>query len=246
MDAFKNVSNLHRKRLYEEVSDELKKVIFSGGYQVGDKLPSETELAKLFQVSRSVIREAIRYLELTGLVKVKQGAAGGAFVSEMNPMIIQTFMKDFLISGKVSFSQISDVRIYLDPEISRLAAIHATETDLKELKESVYLKFEETDKIKTLKRMARFHVLLGKASHNPFYAIISDSITQFSTEIMLEFTDNISRAEQERFQSEHEAIYTAVSTGDPDKAAELTKQHSKRMDERMIEREKIYLELIKK
>jgi len=246
MDALKNVSNLHRKRLYEEVSDELKKVIFSGGYQIGDKLPSETELAKLFHVSRSVIREAIRYLELTGLVEVKQGATGGAFVSEMNSLIIQTFMKDFLISGKISFSQISDVRMYLDPEISRLAAMNATEADLKELKESVNLKPDETDGIKTLKRMARFHVLLGKASHNPFYAIISGSITQFSTELTAEFTENINETERDRIQSEHEAIYEAVLAGDPDKAAELTKKHSKWMDERMIEREKIYLELIKK
>ena len=246
MDRLKNVASLHRKRLYEEVSDELKKVIFSGGYEIGEKLPSEAKLAELFQVSRPVIREAIRYLELTGLVEVKQGANGGAFVSEMSPLIIQTFLKDFIISGGISFSQISEVRMYLDPEISRLAAIHATDTDLKELKESVYLGFDEADEIKTLKSMARFHVLLGKASHNPFYAIISESVTQFSTEIQALFTGTISKAERQRFQSEHEAIYEAVSARDPDRAVELTKQHSKRMNERMIEREKKYLEFIGK
>ena len=246
MGTLKNASSLQRKRLYEEVSNELKKAIFSGEYQVGDKLPSETELAKLFHVSRSVIREAIRYLELTGLVKVKQGVTGGAFVSEMNSQIVQTFMRDFLIAGKISFRQLSEVRMYLDPEISRLAAIHATEGDLDELKNAVYLQSGITDGGLMLKHMARFHELLGKASHNPFFSIISDSVTRLSTELTAEFTDEINEPERRRIQSEHEAIYAAVAAGDPDRAHELTREHTKWMDERMIEREKIYLELISK
>lgn len=246
MDSLKNVSSLHRKKLYEEVSNELKKVIFSGEYQIGDKLPSETKLAKIFNVSRWVIREAIRYLELTGLVTVKQGATGGAFISEMNSQIVQTFMRDFLISGKISFSQISDVRMLVDPEVSRLASIYATETDLKNLNQSVYFKPDETDETEMLRCMGRFHVLLARASHNPFYTIISDCITQFSTELIAEFAETFSEAERQMFQSEHKAIYKAVSERDPDKAVELTKQHSKHMDEIMIEREKKYLELIRK
>jgi GntR family transcriptional repressor for pyruvate dehydrogenase complex len=246
METFKNASSLQRKRLYEEVLNELKKAIFSGEYQIGDKLPSETELAKLFHVSRAVIREAIRYLELTGLVTVKQGATGGAFISEMNSQILQTFMKDFLISGKISFSQISEVRMYLDPEIARLAAIHATETDLKELKPSIYLQTDETDKTVVIKQIARFHALLGKSSHNPFYAIISDSITQLTAELTAEFIGTIHKAELLRMQSEHEGIYEAVSAGDPDKAVELTREHSRWMDKRMIEREKAYLERIRR
>ena len=77
METFKNASSLQRKRLYEEVLNELKKAIFSGEYQIGDKLPSETELAKLFHVSRSVIREAIRYLVEHRFVDVLVATAGG-------------------------------------------------------------------------------------------------------------------------------------------------------------------------
>lgn len=246
MDTLKNVSSLQRKRLYEEVSNEIKKAIFSGDYEVGDKLPSETEMAKLFQVSRSVIREAIMYLELTGIVKVRQGATGGAFISEMNPQIIQTFIKDLLVSGKISFRQLADVREYLDPEIARLAAINASEEDLEELKQPVYTLLAETSKIEMLRSMARFHSLLGRASHNPFYVIINDCITELSTEITAEFTRIIKKEELQRIQSEHEGIYKAVSARDPEKAEELTRQHTEWMTKRMVDREKAYLRLIRK
>ena len=95
-----NFRSLQRKRLYEEVAASIKQAIFSGVYRVGDKLPSETELAGMFQVSRPVVREAIRYLEITGLLIVRQGATGGAFVSGINSRVLKENVRGFAQSEK--------------------------------------------------------------------------------------------------------------------------------------------------
>ncbi|RLB00563.1 MAG: FadR family transcriptional regulator, partial [Deltaproteobacteria bacterium] len=118
-----------RKRLYEEIAEVLKKAILSGDYRVGDKLPSEMELAERFGVSRLVIREAIRYLELSGLIEVRQGATGGAFVRELDSKIIRQNLSDLLFFRKISVSQLYEVRMYVEPEVARLAALRRTEED---------------------------------------------------------------------------------------------------------------------
>ena len=77
MHIFKPIKQI---RASSEVGQQLKNAILDGEYKAGDKLPSERELIELFQVSRTVVREAIKSLEAGGLVEIRQGATGGAFV----------------------------------------------------------------------------------------------------------------------------------------------------------------------
>ena len=68
------------KRAFEDIAGQIKTAILSGKLCSGDKLPSERDLAKEFQVGRVSIREALRMLETMGFVKIRKGSAGGAFV----------------------------------------------------------------------------------------------------------------------------------------------------------------------
>ena len=81
MHTFKPVK---QPRISEEVLRQLKEAILLGQFKSGEKLPSERELTEEFRVSRGVIREAIRALEITGFVVTRQGPAGGAFVTELS------------------------------------------------------------------------------------------------------------------------------------------------------------------
>ena len=112
MDKLKNFKSLQRKRLYEEVAASIKQAIFSGEYSEGDKLPSENELAELFRVSHSVVREAVRYLEIIGLLKVRQGATGGAFVSDINSRVLKENVMDLLTMGQASVGQLTEMRTH--------------------------------------------------------------------------------------------------------------------------------------
>ena len=74
-------------RLFEQAVEQIKKLIMTGHFRPGDKLPSENELSQLLNVSRSSVREALRALESNGLIQVKSGA--GAFVSD-DALVIST------------------------------------------------------------------------------------------------------------------------------------------------------------
>ncbi len=245
MNNTRKFSSLQRKRLYEEVADVIKQAILAGDYGVGDKLPSEIELSGLFKVSRAVVREAIRYLELTGLVTVKQGATGGAFVSEMNSKILQENIKDLLISRNTSVSHLTEIRAHIDPEISRLAALRANEKDLKELEKVVLLskgREPEINFMENVENNAKFHRLLGRASHNLFYSMIEDIIMDLTVEFILIIKPI---GEVLHDNEEHQMIYQAILNRNPDRAISITQRHIGHIGEQMVRLEKAYLGLVK-
>ncbi|MEW6376294.1 MAG: FadR/GntR family transcriptional regulator [Thermodesulfobacteriota bacterium] len=234
---------LQRRRLYEEVVNALKKTIFSGDYQIGDKLPSEMELAKQFQVSRLVIREAIRYLELTGLIDVKQGAAGGPFVSEINTKVIQENMRDLLLFGKISVSQLYEVRALVEPEVARLAALRVTKKELHELEQSVFISETGKPGIDFIKNNVKFHCILGKSSRNLFYSIIMDCIMDFTEKFVLTIKPI---KEIVHSRTSHREIYQAIFTRNPDMASKITYSHIQDIAKQLKKMEKVYLNLIRK
>ena len=71
------------RRAFEDIAAEIKDAILSDRLSIGDRLPSERDLAEQFQVGRVTIREAFRTLETMGLIQVKKGSRGGAFVTLM-------------------------------------------------------------------------------------------------------------------------------------------------------------------
>lgn len=243
MNKSHSFKSLQRKRLYEEVAASIKRAIFAGDYRVDDKLPSEKELAELFQVSRGVVREAVRYLEITGLLTVRQGATGGAFVSGINHRVLKENVVDLLTLGKVSVGQLTEMRTLIDPEIARLAAMRVEAEDLRKLEQSVALSKNPSPEIGFLDQVennARFHRLLGRASRNLFYAIIEDIIMDFT----VAFIQTV-QPEHEILHEpgDHEDILQAVLNREPDRAAEITRKHIKKIGSQMQALEEVFLKL---
>src|SRR5258708_6316320 len=82
-DSFKIVG-VKRGRLHEPVAEQIRQAIFRGLIKTGHKLPPEREMAEHFQTSRVALREALRALEKEGLITIKRGAGGGAFVADFD------------------------------------------------------------------------------------------------------------------------------------------------------------------
>jgi GntR family transcriptional repressor for pyruvate dehydrogenase complex len=239
-------NSLQRKRLYEEVAEALKKAIFVGEYRVGDKLPSETELAEVFQVSRPVVREAIRFLEVTGMVTVKQGATGGAFVSGISSRILRENVMDLLILGNLSVRQLTETRAHIDPEIARLAADRADEEDLIELEKSVRLSQDQNsgmDFDEQVENNARFHRLLGRTSKNPFYSIIEDIIMDFTVGFVLTIQPD---HEVLHDPYDHDEILRAIMAHNPVKAVTATQRHIEKIGAQMEALEAVFLSISRK
>src|SRR5687767_12803928 len=92
---------LTRNSLQEQVGFHIEEMITSGQLQVGDRLPSEIEMARQFDVHRSTVREALRVLAQRGLIEMKVGS--GSYVSRVSPSVVAESMETYFVSSESSY-----------------------------------------------------------------------------------------------------------------------------------------------
>jgi len=126
---------LDKKRYSEQVADLIQGKILGDNLEIGTSFPSEKDLAQEFQVSRSVIREALRILEVSGLVTIKKGPTGGIFVTDVYHKPITNSINNLITSGRVTIDHLFDVRLLIEPHIAMEAALHAKDEDIQRLQE---------------------------------------------------------------------------------------------------------------
>jgi len=125
-----------RRRLHQDVAEQLRDAILDGRYRAGDKLPPERELAEEFQVNRTSVREAIKVLEGLGLVSVRQG--GGATVLPLIDASFDLLPAMVFHGGRVDLALLADLNEVMGPlllEMGRLAIERRTEAHMARLKE---------------------------------------------------------------------------------------------------------------
>src|SRR5258706_9366236 len=115
-------------RLFEEICDQIKSQLSQGRIRPGDKLPPERDLAGQFGVSRSAVREALRALEVSGLVELRKGKKGGAFLLEESAPLAQS-MEDMIDLGRVSMRDFTEARILITEVVVRLACERGKKKD---------------------------------------------------------------------------------------------------------------------
>ena len=107
-------------RVSEEVAEQIKQAILQGHFKAGQKLPPERQLADEFEVSRLCVREALRVLEISGFLVTRQGASGGAFVTDLTLETMSKAFSDLFLVGKFSIPELCEARLLLEPEITRM------------------------------------------------------------------------------------------------------------------------------
>src|SRR6266849_3968645 len=123
---------IRRNKVYEEVAKQIERLILKK-LKPGDKLPSERELAELLKVSRSSIRDAIRGLELRGLVEPRQGA--GTIVRETSGELVANPFENPLKRRREMVTELLDFRKMLEPPLAARAATHASADEISEMEE---------------------------------------------------------------------------------------------------------------
>ncbi len=127
---------IRKERTSRLIEKQIKQAIFNKRYPVGAKLPTEREFAETFHVSRTTVREAFRSLERSGLITIKKGAQGGAFVSKGLSKHVVESMVDMFDSGEISLEEILQARLIIEPSVAAEAARKATPEDVERLKET--------------------------------------------------------------------------------------------------------------
>ncbi|HRB73081.1 MAG TPA: GntR family transcriptional regulator, partial [Flavobacterium sp.] len=113
-------------KLYTKIINSIKEDIANGVYQPGEKIPAEPELMQKYGVGRSTIREAIKTLAISGILKVKQGS-GTTVTSNYQELNMEQRLQ------RADFKDVNAVRKLLEEEIIRLATANRTEIQLTEI-----------------------------------------------------------------------------------------------------------------
>jgi len=214
-------TSIKKGRLADSVSDQIKEAIFQGEYQTGEKIPSEYELVDLFGVSRVIIREALRNLEQAGLVEIRRGPKGGAFVQPLTHKAVSLIVRDLFRLSKGTVNEIMEVRLEIEPIVAGLAATRATKDDLISLKENI----DAQPKIpgeKTVEGNINFHRLLARCSHNPIYEMIINILLDFSIDLILNI---LPPGKVIHDTTSHPELYELIKYGDGQKAKDKMRSH---------------------
>jgi GntR family transcriptional regulator, transcriptional repressor for pyruvate dehydrogenase complex len=211
-------------RLFERVLEQLRSAIFSGEFGPGEKLPSERELVASFGVSRASVREALRVLELSGVVVVRHGSAGGFFVAETPPVPLKFALDALMESQRIHIRELFDAKIFFEERVAEEAASLITDDDLAKLKANI----EECDHLLSLGKSTKllsteFHVILTHVLGNP---VLDELIAG-----LVGFVDGLERRAPQRRDfnqaiiDEHRVILAALASRRPRKAGAAMVSH---------------------
>jgi len=155
-------------RASASIADQIRQAIVSGRLVEGQRLSPERELAEQFGVSRVTVRDALRTLEAMGLIEVRVGARGGAFVTAPTGSVVAQTMSDMMRMSVISPEDIAEARLVVELGTVTLACARATEDDLERLRE-LGRQADEALAAGTYSREIswEFHALLAHSAHNP-------------------------------------------------------------------------------
>ena len=213
------------KRSFEEISNEIKALIFEGVFKPGHKLPSEIEIARQFNVSRQTIREAMRILELSGFITIQRGVKGGPLVQDTIEGRITNLFVDGFKFKKISLEELTIARF----DIERAMLIHvfqnADDSDIETLNTNILKARKKLDKaVIAFEENVDFHKLLAKASKNYIYALVVESIMAIVSDFRSRL-ESVGIERSRRVTNYHEEILKGIINRDFDKTMKLFEEH---------------------
>lgn len=172
---------IHTRRAFEEICQRIREQLALGVLKPGDKLPPERDLAQQLGVSRNVLREALRTLEMAGVLRLQKGVKGGAFIQEGDTSRMNDVMRDMLSLGTISLRELSEARIQVLDLAVRLACERARQSDFQALEQNIERTELATREGRMLDRVEcsrEFYKLLALSTGNKVIAMIMDSVTE--------------------------------------------------------------------
>ncbi len=229
---------IRQSRASGEIVSQIERAIFATELSPGDRLQSERELAEQFGVSRITVRDALRVLEARGLIRVKVGAMGGAFVEEANTDRVAESISTLIKLRRMTLSELAEARKVVEAATAELAAQRADAAAVSRLQQNV-------ERARPLLRepithadaSMDFHVELARAAGNEVLYATVEAYRELLVPSIRDLRDPKSgRATQKA----HEELVEAVRRHDPEGAREIMLVHlsdfEKRLRRRLAER----------
>ena len=225
-------------RAFEEIANQIRLELSSRRLRPGDRLPAERDLAQQFGVSRNTLREALRSLENSGLLRLQKGATGGAFVRESTGDAIITGLRDMFHLGAIEPEHLTEARVMIESIAVRVACERATPADIQALKLNIAAA-EKADREKAnfydqAAIHLDFHRILARATKNPVMVIVMEALI----DVMQNFIRAIGQTRNPWVLPSRRRFIKHFEARDSDAAVAEMEQHLDRLN-------RYYLALVK-
>lgn len=222
---------IERKRVTDQIIDQLISMIADGKFKPGDRLPPEPALMAQFGVGRSSLREAIGALSLIGMLTVRPGY--GTHVSaSLGESVSKPLRWGMFMGWREKLHEFIEARISIEEALVAMAAERATEADIEEIKRChELLKSSKVTKRKAIQADLVFHTAIASASHNSVLARFLEELRQPVKNWMEQKASLFGG--YDRVFEQHDAVLSAIQARDPVKARKAMKEHLEAVGERL-------------
>jgi GntR family transcriptional repressor for pyruvate dehydrogenase complex len=228
-------SSASRSRAVDEITSQVRSMLADGRLKPGDRLPAERELSARLNVSRSTLREGLRTLEHAGIVEMRKGASGGAFVKSGSGVVIVNGLSDLFHLGAINPQQLTQARIWLNELVVRAACERCNLSDLVALEANVAAsanaheagRFEDRQKLNR-----EFHIILARATKNPIIAITMEGVMG----VFGQFIEKIGPSENPYTLPSRKRFMRHLRQKDADAAVAEMTRHLKRLHREYLAR----------
>jgi DNA-binding FadR family transcriptional regulator len=216
--------NFRSANIPVQLKEVLRKAISEGRLRPGDKLPSEEQMTKQYNVSKTVLREALGQLVAEGLIEKRRGAMGGSFVAKGDPHRILDVVVDCYHLGGLEIEEVIEFRRVIEPVTLELACLRRENQDVEILRHNLDLCQKALDNGRVDRgRQVEFHRLIAKACHNR----LLESAVRAAVKISREFTSKLPFSYEEGVE-DHEfnkRFFRCILDRKNSDAKDLMKQH---------------------
>ena len=221
------------KRIADYIVEQIENSIKRGELLPNSRLPSERELARIFEVSRTSVREALNILQAKGLIVSTQG--GGTFVRPLTDHLLDVDLKTFIKDDPALIWDLVEIRKNIELWAVRKACEAADESDLEMLRDAFMDLYEDFMYQRPDEQSdAEFHFSIIKATKNTVLMHMMSSIFKLlkdATNMGRHYEFEVRKLSREELLNEHREVFEAIMKRDPDLAYEKMKRHLSYIDE---------------
>jgi len=236
---------VQRQKLSDIAAEEVKRWIMAARLSAGDRLPPERELMERLGVSKGTVREALKSLEVQGVITISAGANGGASVAEVGYERTAELLGNYFFFQQLDAQKIYEFRCLAEPKMAALAVGHLTEEHFRRLERSIHACSHEPEKpeARRLQRIEElnFHSILAEACPNPLLSFTCRFINKLLADLVV-FKKMYQLKQKRIAQTNHTAhlkLLEAYRQGDVNAVRDLMHAHMLECADHIVELEAV-------
>ena len=215
-------NNIKRTSTVERIVENLINLIKTRNLNIGDKLPSERQLCEIIGVSRPILREALKALQVMNIIDIRQGA--GAFVKSLEPKDVVEHLDIVFHLNSSLYHDLYEARRVLESAVAGMAVLKISDEEIEAIAENVRQAAAHIDDEQFFQeRDLELHEMIMKAAGNRIIPVFMQSINKLS--LFIRKQSNAQPNIRQNTIRDHELIIKALKSRDPAKAAQAMEQH---------------------